>query len=144
MTTVGFLLFPGIQFLDFAGPCEIFAALPDCEIRLFWKTLEPISCSTGLLLHPNTALNDSPPVDVLCIPGGAGINALLLDDEVVQWVKQEAAKAQWIHRSVLEPCCWVWRACLKGDEPRRTGAITICSLSLTLPRSKSVWSKMET
>lgn len=96
MTTVGFLLFPGVQLLDLAGPYEIFAALPDCEIRLFWKTLEPIFCSTGLLLHPNATLKDGFPLDVLCIPGGTGINALLLDDEVVHWVEQEAAKAQWI------------------------------------------------
>lgn len=58
MTTVGFLLFPRIQLLDFAGPYEVFAALPDCEIRLFWKTLEPVSCSAGLPLHPNAMLND--------------------------------------------------------------------------------------
>lgn len=96
MTTVGFLLFPGVQFLDFAGPYEIFAVLPDCEIRLFWKTLEPIPCSTGVLLHPNAMLNDYQPLDVLCIPGGTGINALLLDNEVVHWVEQEVAKAQWI------------------------------------------------
>ena len=96
MTTVGFLLFPGIQLLDFAGPYEVFAALPDCEIRLFWKTLEPVTCSSGPLLHPNAKLNDSYPLDVLCIPGGAGINALLLDNEVVHWVGQQASKAQWI------------------------------------------------
>ena len=67
MTTVGFLLFPGVQFLDFAGPYEIFAALPDCEIRLFWKTLEPIPGSTDLLLlripghrgHPFRLIVDS-------------------------------------------------------------------------------------
>ncbi len=51
MNTVGFLLFPGIQLLDFAGPYEIFAALPNCEIRLFCKTLETVSCSSGPLLH---------------------------------------------------------------------------------------------
>lgn len=96
MTTVGFLVFPGIQHLDFAGPYEIFAALPACETRLFWKTLEPVLGSTGLLLHPNATLNDSSPLDVLCIPGGAGINALLQDDEVVPWIGQQASKARWI------------------------------------------------
>ena len=96
MTTVGFLLFPGIQLLDFAGPYEIFAALPNCEIRLFCKTLEPVSCSSGPLLHPDTTLNDSYSLDVLCIPGGVGINALLLDDEVVSWIRQKASKTQWI------------------------------------------------
>ncbi|MGC8560992.1 MAG: DJ-1/PfpI family protein [Phycisphaerae bacterium] len=96
MTTVGFLLFPRIQLLDFAGPYEVFAALPDCRIRLFWKAREPIPCSTGLLIQPDSTLNDDYPLDVLCIPGGAGINALLLDDEVVHWVGQQASKAGYI------------------------------------------------
>jgi len=30
--TVGFLVFPGIQLLDLAGPYEIFSALPDGEM----------------------------------------------------------------------------------------------------------------
>ncbi len=96
MTTVGFLLFPGIQLLDFAGPYEVFAALPDCRIRLFWRTLEPIRCSAGLLIQPDSTLNDSCTLDVLCIPGGADINTLLLDDEVVHWVGQQASKAGYI------------------------------------------------
>ncbi|MHB1281107.1 MAG: type 1 glutamine amidotransferase family protein [Acidithiobacillus sp.] len=71
--TVGFLVFPGIQLLDLAGPYEIFAALPDCEIHLFWKTREPVACSAGMLLfQPTTTLDDGPLVDVLCIPGGVG------------------------------------------------------------------------
>ena len=31
--TVGFLVFPGIQLLDLAGPYEIFSALPDGDIH---------------------------------------------------------------------------------------------------------------
>ena len=96
MTTVGFLIFPGVQQLDLFGPYEVFAAMPDCEIRLFWKTLEPVRGSTGLLLHPNATLNDTHPLEVLCIPGGAGINALCQDDEVVAWIGQKAAKARWV------------------------------------------------
>ncbi|MDA8176886.1 DJ-1/PfpI family protein [Acidithiobacillus sp.] len=115
MTTVGFLLFPGVQFLDFAGPYEIFAALPeDCGIRLFWKTLEPIPCSTGLQLHPNATLNDSSPLDVLCILGGAGINALLLDGEIVNWVGQQASKARWITSVCTEALLLGVTGLLKG------------------------------
>ena len=95
-TTVGFLIFPGVQLLDLSGPYEVFAAMPDCGIRLFWKTLESVPSSTGLLLHPNATLNDRYPLEVLCIPGGAGINALCQDDEVVAWIGQKAAKARWV------------------------------------------------
>ncbi|MBW9248226.1 MAG: DJ-1/PfpI family protein [Acidithiobacillus ferriphilus] len=74
----------------------MFASLPNCEVRLFWKNREPVVCSTGMTLHPNANLGDVRPVDVFCIPGGAGINALLLDDEIVNWVGQQASAARWI------------------------------------------------
>lgn len=95
-TTVGFLVFPHVQLLDLAGPYEIFSALPDCKVHLFWKTREPVACSAGLRLKPTTTLADGPLVDVLCIPGGAGINALLLDQETQTWVQRQAASAQFV------------------------------------------------
>ncbi|WP_227485518.1 MULTISPECIES: DJ-1/PfpI family protein [unclassified Acidithiobacillus] len=94
--TVGFLVFPGLQLLDLAGAYEMFAALSDCEIHLFWKTRESVACSTGMRFYPTTTLDQGPPVDVLCIPGGAGINALLLDQEVQAWVQRQAMTAQFV------------------------------------------------
>jgi len=94
--TVGFLVFPGIQLLDLAGPYEIFSALPDGEIHLFWKARGPLACSAGMLLQPMTTLDDGPLVDVLCIPGGVGINPLLLDKEVQAWVQRQASTARFV------------------------------------------------
>ena len=94
--TVGFLVFPGIQQLDLAGPYEIFFALPDGEIHLFWKTRELVACSAGMRFYPTTTLGDGPLVDVLCIPGGVGINLLLLDKEVQAWVQRQASAARFV------------------------------------------------
>jgi cyclohexyl-isocyanide hydratase len=94
--TVGFLVFPDMQLLDLAGPYEIFSALPDCDIHLFWKTREPLACSAGMLFQPTTTLDDGPLVDVLCIPGGVGINPLLLDKEVQAWVQRQASAARFV------------------------------------------------
>ena len=58
LTRVGFLLFSDIQLLVLAGLYEIFAALPDCVIHLFRKTLGPLACSAGMLFHPTTTLGD--------------------------------------------------------------------------------------
>jgi cyclohexyl-isocyanide hydratase len=96
MISVGFLVFPGLQLLDLAGPYEVFAALPDSVIHLVWKSLEPINCSTGLSLTPTATLQGEPALTVLCIPGGPGINALLLDEEVLAWVRRQAAQAQFV------------------------------------------------
>ena len=142
MTTVGFLLFPGIQLLDFAGPYEIFAALPDCEIRLFWKTLEPLPGSTGLLLHPNATLNDSSPLDVLCILGGAGINALLLDGEIVNWVGQQASKARWITSVCTGALLLGVAGLLKGRRATTHWRYHDLLLSSMLSRCASAWFRM--
>ena len=94
--TVGFLVFPGIQLLDLAGPSEIFSALPDGDIHLFWKTREPLACSAGMRFYPTTTLGEGPLLDVLCIPGGGGINALLLDKEVQAWVQHQGSAARFV------------------------------------------------
>ena len=40
--------------------------------------------------------DDCPPVDVLCIPGGGGVNALLEDGAVLEFVSERAAQARYI------------------------------------------------
>ena len=37
---------------------------------------------TGLVLAPDATFETCPQLDVLCVPGGAGINALLTDEEL--------------------------------------------------------------
>ena len=39
---IGLLLFPRMTQLDLTGPFEVFARLPDAQVLLLWKTLQPI------------------------------------------------------------------------------------------------------
>ncbi len=41
-TRIGLLLFPRMTQLDLTGPFEVFAKLPDAEVLLLWKTLQPV------------------------------------------------------------------------------------------------------
>ena len=74
---IGLLVFPNVQQLDLTGPYEVFASWPRARVRLVWKTLDPIVSSTKLALTPDATYAGCPQLDVLCVPGGAGINALL-------------------------------------------------------------------
>src|SRR5262245_30730784 len=76
---IGLLVFPKVQQLDLTGPFEVFASIPDAEVRLIWKTREPLISATGLVLVPDTSIDECPQLDVLCVPGGVGVNALLED-----------------------------------------------------------------
>lgn len=71
------VLFPNITQLDFTGPYEVFAKLPNTKLYLLAETLEPIQSDRGLRFLPDTTFAQSPHVDVLFIPGGPGIDAKL-------------------------------------------------------------------
>jgi cyclohexyl-isocyanide hydratase len=93
---VGFLIFPAVQQLDLTGPYEVFASLPGTRVHLVWKDLTPVESVTGLPFQPTVTLRDCPPLDVLCVPGGAGINALLEDHEVLDFLRAQAGRVRYL------------------------------------------------
>ena len=84
----GILVFPNVQQLDLTGPYEVFASVPGSEVHLLWKDLQPLTSATGLRLTPTTTFEDCPRLDVLCVPGGAGVNPLLEDTVVHDFLRQ--------------------------------------------------------
>ena len=98
MTTlsIGLLVFPKVQQLDLTGPHEIFASLPGATVHLVWKTLDPIVSATGLVLVPDTLMAECPALDVLCVPGGVGVNALMEDAEVLGFLRDRSASARFV------------------------------------------------
>jgi cyclohexyl-isocyanide hydratase len=45
---------------------------------------------------PHATLHDCPSLDVVCVPGGPGVNALMQDDEVLAWLRARAASARYV------------------------------------------------
>jgi cyclohexyl-isocyanide hydratase len=95
-TTIGLLLFPRMTQLDLTGPYEVFTKLPGARVMLLWKTLEPVEDDNGLRLLPHATLRDHPPLDIVCVPGGFGVNALMEDSEVLDWLRNAAATARFV------------------------------------------------
>lgn len=94
--SIGFLLFPNITQLDLTGPYEMFAAMPGAKIHLIWKTLDPVKSVRGLMIVPDTTLDTCPQLDLLCIPGGPGMNPLLVDEQVLAFVRKQARNARFV------------------------------------------------
>jgi cyclohexyl-isocyanide hydratase len=92
----GLLVFPQLQQLDLTGPYEVFATWPGGRVRLVAKTLEPVIASTGLVLKPDVSFDDCSQLDVLCIPGGAGVNALMADEPTLAFIKRQAEGARFV------------------------------------------------
>jgi len=93
---IGFLLFPKVQQLDLTGPYDVLASLPDARIHLIWKDLAPVTSSTGLVFTPTTTFEECPPLDVICIPGGAGVGPLMEDAETLSFIVRQAAQARYV------------------------------------------------
>ena len=63
---------------------------------LLWKTLQPVEAETGLRLLPHATLRDCPPLDVVCVPGGPGVDALMEDAETLEWLRAQAEHARYV------------------------------------------------
>lgn len=93
---IGFLLFPDVQQLDLTGPHDVFTSLPDAAVHLVWKDLAPLKASSGLTLVPDTTFDDCPPLDVICVPGGAGVGDLMEDEETLGFLRRQADTARFV------------------------------------------------
>lgn len=90
------LLFPRISQLDLTGLVEVLAALPGVAIDLAWKDLQPVSTGSGFDIVPTTTFVNTDQADVLLIPGGPGAFDLLNDETVLAFVREQAARAQYV------------------------------------------------
>ena len=96
--TIGFLLFPGLTQLDLTGPYEVFARLPGSgtSLRLIWKTQEPVTSDSGMAILPNATFADRPKLDIVCVPGGPGVGALMEDAETLDFLRAAAGEARYV------------------------------------------------
>ena len=93
---IGLLVFPKVQQLDLTGPYDVFASTPGVTVHLIWKDLEALYSSTGLQLQPTQTFADCPALDVLCIPGGQGIDPLLEDEQTLAFIRQQARTVKYL------------------------------------------------
>lgn len=93
---IGLLLYPNLTQLDLTGPFEVFSHMPDTKVHLIWKTLDPVKADTGMQILPTMTMSDCPDLDVICVPGGPGQIDIMDDQEVLEFVRTQGEKAQFV------------------------------------------------
>ena len=93
---IGLLLFPDLTQLDMTGPYEVFIKFPDARVHLIWKTKQPVTAGGGMQIAPTTTFAECPQLDLICVPGGAGINPLLNDSETLDFIRRQAKGARYV------------------------------------------------
>ena len=93
---IGLLVFPKVTQLDFTGPLQVFSGVPGAKVHLIWKRIEPVPTDTVMMLTPTITFADCPQLDVICVPGGAGINDMVNDEEMLAFLRKQAGAAKYV------------------------------------------------
>jgi cyclohexyl-isocyanide hydratase len=93
-TRIGFLLFPRLTQLDLTGPYEVFGRLPDTQVLLVGPA--EARSDTGLWLRSDVSHAGAPQLDVICVPGGPGVNDAMEDEALLRFLRTQAERASWV------------------------------------------------
>ncbi len=105
---VGFVIFDGITQLDFTGPFEVLSRLgtppsisvpsrfPQAKVHVIARTMLPVVSDRGLGILPTCTFEGSPPLDLICVPGGGGVVEALADGETVDFIRRQGESAGYV------------------------------------------------
>jgi len=93
---IGLLIFPNVTQLDLTGPVQVFSSVPGAKLHLIWKRIEPVPSDSVLVLTPTTTFADCPQLDVICVPGGGGVDDMVNDEEMLQFLRDQAKGAKYV------------------------------------------------
>jgi putative intracellular protease/amidase len=92
--TAAVLIFDGVQIIDYCGPYEVFGQAR-CRTFTVGKTRSPVTTAMGMKVTPAFAFDDCPAADVIIVPGG-GVDGTENDDTSIRWLRERAARAQFV------------------------------------------------
>jgi cyclohexyl-isocyanide hydratase len=95
-TRVGFLIFPNAQQMDFTGAYEVFVMSKDVTVDLVWKDTKQIPTATGIPFTATQSFSSCPQLDVICIPGGPGTDAVMEDAETLEFIRSQAKGCRYV------------------------------------------------
>src|SRR5262245_21748961 len=94
---IGFVIFPQLTQLDFTGPQQVLARLPDSTMHIVAKSAEPVPSDSGLGLVPTHTFENCPRLDLICVPGGrAGVVRAMRDPETIDFVRRQSMTAKYV------------------------------------------------
>jgi transcriptional regulator GlxA family with amidase domain len=124
--SVGILIFPEVEVLDFCGPFEVFASARAVggtdrffDVKIVAQTDEIVSCRGGLLVKPHVDFENTPNFDVIVVPGGAGTRVAKDNPAVLDWIRAQNETTE-ITTSVCTGALLLAAAGLIDDQPVTT------------------------
>jgi cyclohexyl-isocyanide hydratase len=119
-----FALYPRITQLDFTGPFEVLARLPDARCILASVDGGELAADRGMKFAGLTPLAELSSCDLLCVPGGFGTVQAIEDARYLAAIRRLGARARYVTsvctgslllaaagllRGKRAACHWAWR-----------------------------------
>ena len=94
---VGFVIFPELTQLDFTGPQQVLARLPQSVMHIIAKSASPVPSDSGLSLVPTHTFENCPRLDLICVPGGSiGVVRAMGDRETIEFIRRKSTSAKYV------------------------------------------------
>jgi transcriptional regulator GlxA family with amidase domain len=89
------LIFDNYTALDIIGPYEVLNKLQNSKIYLAGLEKKEYKDSYGLKISSDNSIDEISEADILLIPGGFGIDDLLKNEEVLNWIRRIDSTTKW-------------------------------------------------
>ena len=101
MLTIGVLLFPQVEELDFVGPFEVLSYInkiqpASTKVMLIAEAAEPVEAFNGMRVIPDVTMANCPQLDILVVPGGKGRYTAMKNTAIQEFIQRQAQKAKHI------------------------------------------------
>ena len=94
LNSVAVVLFEGVQIIDFTGPYEVFGQ-SSYQVFTVSESGEPLTTAMGLKVDPAYSIKDSPPADIVVVPGGH-VHSATGSKPLIDWIKRQADKSKYV------------------------------------------------
>jgi cyclohexyl-isocyanide hydratase len=94
---VGFVIFPDLTQLDFTGPQQVLARMPNSTMHIVAKSADPVPSDSGLGLVPTHTFKNCPDLDLICVPGGTGgVVQAMVDRDTIEFVRRQSSSVKYV------------------------------------------------
>jgi transcriptional regulator GlxA family with amidase domain len=92
---IAIFLFDEYTALDVIGPYEVLSKLPNSQIYFIGLEKKVYKDSHGLKIIADYSINEISEADILLIPGGFGIDKVLKDKTLIEWIQKIDNNSMW-------------------------------------------------
>lgn len=101
MITIGIVIFPNVEELDFIAPFEVLSyinkiAPHSTKVMLIAPSLEPVQAFNGLKILPDISFESAPVLDILLFPGGQGRIEWMKKPSVMDFIQAHQSETTYL------------------------------------------------